>query len=133
VRYALDSNIAIAALNGVASVRRRLADVPASEIGVPVAAIAELTFGAYKSRRTEDNLARIATLKGSVAVLPVNDRVVDLYGSTRASLESRGLVKSDFDLLIASSAIEADAVLVTSDRSLLDGTISGLRTENWLV
>jgi tRNA(fMet)-specific endonuclease VapC len=109
-----------------------LADVPASEVGVPVAAIAELTFGAYKSRRTEDNLARIIALKRSVAVLPVSDAVVDRYGSTRAFLESRGLAKSDFDLLIASSALEADAVLVTSDRSLLDGAIAGLRAENWL-
>lgn len=132
MRYVLDANIAIAALNGIDAVQRRLADVPASEIGVPVAAIAELTFGAYKSKRTEANLARIGALKRSVAILPVSDRVVDLYGSTRAALESRGVVKSDFDLLIASSALEEEAVLVTSDRSLLDGAIAGLRAENWL-
>jgi tRNA(fMet)-specific endonuclease VapC len=128
----LDSNIAIAALNGVAGVRSRLVSVPASEIGVPLIAIAELTFGAYKPTRREDNLMRVAALKRTVAILPVTDTVVDLYGSTRASLESRGIVKSDFDLLIACSAIDQNAVLVTNDGSLLDGSIAGLRAENWL-
>ena len=88
--------------------------------------------GAYKSRRREDNLARIAALRRSVVVLPLTDRVVDLYGATRASLESRGIVKSDFDLLIACSAIDQEAVLVTNDGSLLDGEITALRAENWL-
>jgi tRNA(fMet)-specific endonuclease VapC len=97
VKYVLDSNIAIAALNGVDAVRTRLARVPASEVAVPIIAIAELTFGAYKSARRDDNLARIAAPRRHVAVIPVSDKVVDLYGATRASLESRGIAKSHFD------------------------------------
>jgi len=57
----------------------------------------------------------------------------DLYGSIRAELEARGLVKSDFDLIIACTALTHDAALVTSDGALLDGAIPGLRAENWLV
>lgn len=128
----LDSNIAIAALNGVDAVRSRLAGVPGTDVAVPLIAIAELTFGAYKSKRREDNLARVAALRRSVAVIPLTDSIVDLYGATRASLESRGIAKSDFDLLIACSAIDQKAVLVTNDGSLLDGSIAGLRAENWL-
>ena len=51
---------------------------------------------------------------------------------TRAALRARGISKSDFDLLIASTALEQNAVLVTDDRALLDGTIAGLKVENWL-
>jgi len=65
-------------------------------------------------------------------VLPVTDEVVDRYGATRADLESRGIVKSDFDLVIACTALEQGAVLVSSDRALLDGSIAGLQAENWL-
>jgi tRNA(fMet)-specific endonuclease VapC len=132
VKYVLDANAAIAALNDVGSVRARLAAVPASEVGIPIVAVAELLFGACMSSRREENLARIAALKRAVAVLLLSDRVADLYGENRAALESRGIVKSDFDLVIACTALEQDAILVTSDRGLLDNSIPSLRAEDWL-
>jgi len=132
VRYVLDANIAVAALNGVGAVRSHLEDVPSSEVGIPIVAIAELVFGAHKSERRDANLQRIAALRQSITVVNLDDRVVDLYGSIRAALERRGIVKSDFDLLIACTALGQDAVLVTTDQALLDAEIEGLRTENWL-
>ncbi len=93
MRYVLDANIVVAALNGVPAVRARLENVPGSEVGIPIVAVAELTFGAYKSKRREANLARIGALRRSITVLPLTDGVVDLYGSTRAGLESRGIVE----------------------------------------
>jgi len=132
VKYVLDANIAIAAMNGVAAVRSHLVDVPSSEVGIPIVALAELTFGAYKSQRRDANLERIAALRRSITVLNLDDGIVDLYGSTRAALERRGIVKSDFDLLILCTALAQDAVLVTNDQGLLDVEIDGLRTANWL-
>jgi len=133
VKYVLDANIAIAALNGVPAVQNRLSDVRLADVGIPIVALAELTFGAHKSKRREENLARIAALRREIAVLPLTEAVADLYGSIRAELESRGFVKSDFDLIIACTALAHDATLVTSDGALLDGTIPALRAENWLV
>ena len=132
MKYILDANAAIAAMNDVGSVRARLAAVPGSEIGIPMVAVAELLFGAYKSRRREENLARIARLRQAIAILPLTDRVADLYGENRAALEAGGVVKSDFDLIIACTALEQEATLVTGDRGLLDDRIPGLRAENWL-
>lgn len=132
MKYVLDASAAIGAMNDVGSVRGRLATVPGFEVGIPMVAVAELLFGAYKSRRREENLSRIGALKRSVAVLPLTDRVADLYGETRAALEAKGVVKSDFDLIIACTALEQEAILVTSDQGLLDDSIPGLRAENWL-
>lgn len=132
MRYVLDANIAIAALNGVEGVRTHLETVPGVEVGIPMVAVAELLFGANKSKRREDNLQRIAALRHSIATLSLTDGVIERYGALRASLESRGLVKSDFDLLIACTALDLDAVLVTNDQGLLDGSIDGLRAEDWL-
>lgn len=58
--------------------------------------------------------------------------MIERYAATRALLEARGIVKSDFDLLIACTAAEARATLVTSDRALLDGSIPDLHAVNWL-
>ena len=132
MKYVLDANIVIAGLNGVASVQSRLAGVAPSEVGMPIVALAELTFGAYKSKRREENLARIAGLRREIAVLPLTEAVAQRYGSIRAELESRGLVKTDFDLIIACTAMDLEATLVTNDGALLDGSIPGLQAENWL-
>ncbi len=86
MKYVLDANAAIAALNDVGDIRARLAAVPASEVGIPIV----------------------------------------------ATLEAKGIVKSDFDLVIACTALEQEAILVTSDRGLLDNSIPGLRAENWV-
>ena len=90
MKYVLDANAAIAAMNDVGSVKR------------------------------------------IIAILPVTERVVELYGERRAALEAKGVVKSDFDLIIACTALEQEATLVTSDGALLDDSIHGLRAENWL-
>jgi predicted nucleic acid-binding protein len=41
-------------------------------------------------------------------------------------------VKTDFDLAIAVIALEQQAVLVTNDQALQDGSIVGLDVEDWL-
>lgn len=40
--------------------------------------------------------------------------------------------KADIDLLIATTPIAEDAVLVTDDADLLGGDIPGLAVENWV-
>lgn len=132
MKYVLDANVAIAALNDVGSVRGRLESVAGSEVGIPIVALAELLFGANKSSRREENLERIAALRRSISTLQLTDSVIERYGAIRAGLEARGVTKSDFDLLIACTALDLGATLVTNDRSLLDGSINGLRAENWL-
>ncbi len=128
----LDSSIAIAAMNRVGAVVERLATIPADDVAIPMAAIAELAYGARRSHRVDQNLARLAALREEFAATPVSDAVADRYGEVRADLQSRGVTKSDFDLLIACTALEQDALLVTADHGLLDGAIRGLRSENWL-
>ncbi len=48
----------------------------------------------------------------------MTDGVIERYGVTRVSLESRGVVKSDFDLIIACTALDLGATLVTNDQAL---------------
>lgn len=40
-----------------------LGTVTPGDVGVPIVAVAELLFGAEKSRRRDDNLRRIAALR----------------------------------------------------------------------
>ena len=92
----------------------------------------KLLFGALRSRRREANLARVRDLQARVRTVPLTQATIESYADVRAALTSSGIAKSDFDLLIACTALEHGAVLITADRALLDGRISGLQAENWL-
>lgn len=132
MRFALDTNAVIAALNGIESVVGRLSRVPASDVGVPIVVLAELLYGAYRSRRREENSRKVESLQRRVSTLALCLPVADRYGSIRAKLAREGMVKTDFDLIIASTAIMANVILVTNDHALLHGTIPDLQAENWL-
>ena len=58
--------------------------------------------------------------------------LVERYAAVRAAVERRGRRKSDFDLVIACTALEHGAVLVTNDTALKEGAIEGLVVEDWL-
>ncbi len=128
----LDSNIVIAAMNGHVGVSRRLASLRVADVGIPVVVLAELLYGAHRSKRVAENLERIGRLRDTFALLAPTESTAQHYGKLRADLVARGLSKSDFDLLIACAALESEAVLVTHDSALTDGSIPGLVVEDWL-
>ena len=54
------------------------------------------------------------------------------FADLKTALRRKGIAKSDVDLLIASTAIESSATLVTDDGALVAGDIPDLLVENWL-
>jgi tRNA(fMet)-specific endonuclease VapC len=132
VRYIVDTNIAIAMLAQRQPVGTRVAAVPVGELGLSVLVVAELLFGAHRSKRVRENLARVEALEAGLPVLPVTRPIVERYGVVRAGLAARGLAKGDLDLLIACTALEHGATLVTNDAALKDGSIAQLVVEDWL-
>ena len=56
-RFLLDTNIVIASFAGDAAVTANLAR--AAEVFLPVMVVGELSFGARKSARAADNIARV--------------------------------------------------------------------------
>ncbi len=132
MRYVVDTNIAIATLAQRQPVLERLSVVSSQELGLSVLVIAELLFGARRSARIRENVARVQALEAHFPVLPVTRPIVERYGVARAALAAQGLAKGDFDLLIACTALDQGAALVTNDAALKDGSIDGLKVEDWL-
>lgn len=134
MKYVLDTNVVIGALNGRESVTRRLDGLSAGrdEVVMSVVTVGELRYGALTSRRVAQNLARIDQMIALVGVTPVDRSVAERFAALKAHLRPRGLVKSDVDLLIAATAIELGATLVTHDRALHDGALPELQVEDWI-
>ena len=80
-RYLLDTNIVIGLLEGDEAVRSRLSQ--AVEVFVPTIVLGELYFGARKSARWEENVARIDDFASRAAVLAPDT------GSSRLAFANR--------------------------------------------
>lgn len=133
MNYVLDTNILVAALNGDPAVIARLNEVePFEEAILPALALAELRFDASSSRRVGENLARIERILEGVAFAPVDRPIAERFGDLKADLRRRGIIKSDADLLIAATALQLGAILVTNGQNLLDGSIRQMLVENWI-
>ncbi|MDZ7855843.1 type II toxin-antitoxin system VapC family toxin [Sphaerotilus sp.] len=129
MRYLLDANAVIAALNepaGLVSVRLR-ALVPA-DVGVSAVVMHELYFGAYKSQRRERNMALVDALR--FEVLPLDTEDARHAGEIRAWLAAQGTPIGAYDLLIAGQARARGLVLVTRNLREFE-RVPGLVSENW--
>jgi tRNA(fMet)-specific endonuclease VapC len=132
VKYVLDTNVVSRVLDGDERVLGPLAAVEPHDVGIPMLVLAELLFGAEKSGRREENRRRVQVVTERFPVLPIGLAIAERYAAVRAEVERHGRRKSDFDLVIACTALEQGAVLVTNDAALKDGAIVGLVVEDWL-
>jgi predicted nucleic acid-binding protein len=97
-----------------------------------VLVLGELLHGAQCSKRSADNIRAVETELSRTRILPVTERISRRFADLKTTLRRNGIAKSDVDLLIATTALEADATLVTDDGALLAGDIPALLTENWI-
>jgi tRNA(fMet)-specific endonuclease VapC len=116
--YLLDTDILIAFLRGKnARLKKRMNELLRRDIPVymSIISLGELYLGAFKSDNTPKNLSLVNSLKEQLALLELNDETVLLYGEIEAVLEKCGQVIGDFEVLIASTAINSDVTLVSGN------------------
>jgi predicted nucleic acid-binding protein len=93
---------------------------------VSIIAVAEVYEGAFNTVDPQRTLSGMRDFLADFAILPVNDKIIERFAQTRAMLRQQGQMIPDMDLLIASTAIVADLILIT--RNLRHFTrIPGLR------
>jgi tRNA(fMet)-specific endonuclease VapC len=129
MRYLLDANAIIALLNETTSpIARRVRRHAPRDFGVSAVVIHELYYGAFKSRRVEQNVARVDALQFSV--LEFDEEDARQAGQIRAHLASKGTPIGAYDVLIAGQARARDLTLVTHNTSEFR-RVPGLKVEDW--
>ena len=101
-----------------------------SKISISFVTLSELYYGAYKSRRVEQNLANIGILKSKLSLMDSNASICDVFGKLKAMLEKDGKIIDDADLFIAACALDINATLVTNNEKHFK-RIKGLKVQNW--
>jgi tRNA(fMet)-specific endonuclease VapC len=129
MRYLLDTNAMIGLLKEAHS---RLAERARREdprsIGLSSIVAHELYYGAFKSQRRGENLARLDAIR--FEVLPFDKEDAIAAGEIRAILATAGSPIGPYDVLIAGQARSRGLVLVT-DNLREFRRVADLQVENW--
>jgi tRNA(fMet)-specific endonuclease VapC len=111
--YLLDTNIIIALFKAEPSVQAHLRQ--AGEVFVSSIALGELNFGAQKSERARENLARIEEFAESNTILDCDAGTARVYGQIKNALRLKGRPLPENDIWIAAIALQHDLTLATRD------------------
>jgi tRNA(fMet)-specific endonuclease VapC len=126
-KYLLDTNIIISVFTKDSQIHSRIAK--AEEVFVPCISIGELYFGAYKSIKLEENLARIDEFALNNTVLPCDTDTAKKYGDIKSSLKEEGQSIPENNIWIAAIAQQYALTLVTKDPHFK--VIENLNIETW--
>ena len=128
--YLIDTDILIYSLKGHPQVMDHLNRTAAAPKAISVISYGELLYGARKSARPDENLARVRRLGEVLPIIEVSPAVMEAFASLKARLEHDGRRLDDFDLVIAATAITIGYRLVTNNERHFS-RIEGLHLENW--
>ena len=134
-QYLLDTNILIEFMCGTPSVVNKIIQIGFDKCCTSVVSVHELYYGAYNAKKRSEKcfrqeMNRIEHLLTKLTVLPLETKG-DVYGNIKYSLESKGLIIDEFDMMIAGHAINEGLTVVTNNLKHFD-RITGLKVENWM-
>ena len=129
--YMLDTCICVYYLRAKnENLLRKVRSFNPRKIKIPAIVLAELLHGAYHSKRVEENLQDTIDFVADFEIIPFDRFEADAYGQILASLERKGQVIGNNDMLIAATALVRNAVLVTNNTSEFS-RIDGLKLDDW--
>ncbi len=128
--YLLDTNICIYLLKGKQGIAKHLDQLSNSHFYISEITLAELHYGASKSKRKAEQMRDVHLIASLFEVLPIRSSL-ELYGDNRFILEQSGSRIDDFDLLIGSTAVHHNLTLVTENTKHLS-RIPNIKIENWI-
>lgn len=128
-QYLIDTDICIHYLKGKFGINDKVREVGISNCYVSEITIAELTYGAYKSSDFKRHILEVKKMEVLFEIVPIYGSI-DKYAEERVRLQKAGILIPDFDLLIGTTAVTNDLIMVTNNENHLSG-ISGIVIENW--
>lgn len=128
MKYLLDTNAVIGIIAGNRGLINRLSEHVPNDFGVSSVVMYELYWGAYKSKRVAENVARVDALRFEVLDLSAMDGKA--AGLIRADLKTKGTPIGSYDLLIAGQAVARSLTLITNNVKEFN-RVQSLIYEDW--
>lgn len=134
VKYLLDTNICIHFFNGQFDIDQKIIEIGFDNCYISEISILKLLYGVVNSSSTKKshNLQKLEAFEKIISdrTLPIRP-VFEDFASEKSRLRKLGTPISDFDLLIACTALKNDLILVSRNTKEMN-RIEGLSLENWI-
>jgi tRNA(fMet)-specific endonuclease VapC len=128
-KYLLYTNICIFFIKGLYELDEKIAEVGEKNCFISEVTVAELKYGIENSPNKEKMRPIVEAFIPKFAIIPIFDSL-DIYATEKAKLRKQGLLIDDFDILIGSTAISHNFVMVISNVSHLD-RLEDIIIEDW--
>ena len=115
MKYLIDTDWVIDQLAGIEKVTKKLEELAPQGLGLSVVSLAELYEGIYFSNNPYENEKVLKKFLEIVSILEVNEGICKIFGKERGRLRRKGILISDFDLLIASTCLYYELTLLTNN------------------
>lgn len=122
-----DTNVVIAFFAGDVTVISEFNN--ADEIFLASVVLGELYYGARKSARSAQNVARVDAFAGNNVILSCDLETSQQYGVIKETLRAKGRMIPDNDIWIAATALQYALTLATRDSHFNE--VDGLLIESW--
>lgn len=129
MNYLLDTNICVHFFRGNTRVLERMQSKRTENLFISEMTLGELLYGAECSDRPQENREMIEWLCKEIRVLPLTD-VWEEFARQKSALRSKGMMIEDADILIGSTAIVNDLIMVTENEKHI-GRLQGITIDNW--
>ena len=130
MKYLLDTNICIHLFRGQFNLIEKFQKINLEDCAISEITLAELVFGAENSPNPKKNYKIIDNFSENVKILPIFNSI-PIYAKEKVRLRKKGTMISDFDLLIASTAIANELIMITDSVKEFE-RISNIEIENWV-
>ncbi len=131
LKYLLDTNIVIYVMKRRPLEALNAFNKNANRLAVSTITLAELIYGAEKSKKVEQNLNAIEDFVSHLEVLPYDINATQHYGQIKAFLERGGNPIGVNDIHIAAHARSRGLTLVTNNLAEFK-RVPNLALENWV-
>lgn len=128
--YLINTDIIIYSLKNDEHVKQKFRENRNIPKSISVITYGELVYGAKKSRHIEKNLAVTYRIAQLFPVIDIDRSIMEVFGEIKTSLERKGNIIEDMDILIAATALSHNLILVTNNVKHFE-KIKDLRMENW--
>ncbi len=130
MKYLLDTNICIHLFRGKFNLLEKFQEINLDDCAISEITLAELIFGAENSPNPKNNHKIVDAFSGQVKILPIFNSI-QIYAKEKVRLRKKGIMISDFDLLIGSTAISNGLIMITENVKEFE-RILDIEIENWV-
>ena len=128
-KYLLDTNICIYFIKGQYELDKKILEIGEENCFISEITVAELKYGVENSKTVEHMRRIVEAFIPKFPIIPIYNSL-DIYAKEKAKLRRQGLLVDDFDILIGSTAIANNMVMVTKNVTHLS-RLDNIIIEDW--